>query len=288
MQELVYTNSNGGTVTVSLPPYMLLESDLGNPSVQFVKVKAPGQDGETIEDTPLDGRQISFTIRIIGDSVEDLYSKRRALHSIFNPKLDGNLIYTNDVGTMTIPCRPTGIPQTKDREGVSQQMLIQLFCPSPYWQDEAETVEYLATWIGDLQFPTSFPAEGFEFGHRAQSLIVNAANPGDVPCGLRVELSADATVVNPYLLNIYTSEIIRVKKTLTAGEKIVIDTTFGNESVILMQGRSETDVFNWLDAPDAADFMQLALGDNYLRYGATSGMDNLEMAIFYTPKYTGA
>lgn len=285
---MTYTNSAGTSVAIGPPPYLLESFDPGNPQAQFVTVKAPGQDGVTIEDTPLDPRAIQITVDVCGSSFSDLYAKARALCAVCNPKLSGTLAYSNAAGVRVIPCRAQYIPTIKDPEGMSQQVLVQLYAPSPYWQDVAETVKYLATWVGDLTFPASFPAAGMDFGHRAQSVIVDALNPGDVPCPLRVELTADATVVNPYLLNLDTGEIIRVKQTLTAGEKIIINTELGAEAVTLVQGRTETSVWNWLDVPDAADFMQLQPGDNNLRYGADSGMDNIEMAVYYTPKYTGA
>ena len=288
MRKLIYTNSRGGSVTIGPPPYMLEGFDPGNPQAQFATAKAPGQDGVSIQDAALDPRAIQITVYVCGESREDLYNKSRFLQSVFDAKQDGMLLYPNDAGARVIPCRMQYIPTVKDPEGLSQQVLVQLYAPSPYWQDVAETVKTLATWIGDLTLPASFPAAGMEFGHKAQSLIVDALNPGDAACGMRVELTADASVVNPYLLNIYTKEILRVKRTLTAGETLIINTALGAEAVTLEQGRTKTDVFNWIDVPNAADFMQLAPGDNYLRYGAESGMDNLEMSVFYTPQYMGA
>ena len=43
---------------------------------------------------------------------------------------------------------------------------------------------------------------------------------------------------------------------------------------------------NYIDLE--SDFFQLAPGDNLLRYDAENGLDNLECAIYYTPKYVGA
>lgn len=288
MRKLIYTGPYGGQITIGPPPYLLDSFDPGNPQVQFATSKAPGQDGVTVEDAPLDPRPIQITVYVCASSPADLYAKSRALQSAFSAKQDGTLQYSNDAGTRVIPCRMQYIPTVKDPEGLSQQVLVQLYAPGPYWRDVAETVKYLSTWIGDLQFPISIPAEGIEFGHKAQSLIVNALNPGDAPCGMRVELTADATVVNPYLFNVYTGEKIRVKQTLSAGDKLIVNTELGAEAVTLAQGRAETSVWNWLDVPDAADFIQLDPGDNFLRYGADSGMDNLEMSIYYTPKYLGA
>jgi hypothetical protein len=44
-------------------------------------------------------------------------------------------------------------------------------------------------------------------------------------------------------------------------------------------------VFNYIDLQTT--FLQLDIGDNLLRYDAESGLDNLEVAIYFTPKYVG-
>lgn len=145
----------------------------------------------------------------------------------------------------------------------------------------------MAEWVNDFEFPFELPAAGIELGHRVSELIVNANNPGDVPCPLRVEFTASATVANPYLLNITTGEVIRINRSMASGDQLVITTDTGAESITLVQGRVKANAFNYFDYL-TSEFFQLAVGDNYLRYGADSGMDSLEMAVYYTPRYMGA
>ena len=287
MEELVFT-SGRGTVTIGgAPPYILNSFDAGAPKSNLITTSAPGQDGKTVESQLLEERAPSITLTIHGDSVDDLYQKRRKLFAIFSPKLSGTLQYTNDAGTRAIPCVVDGEPTVKPRVGCGMQILIQLFCPDPYWLDTEETKMGIALWMGDFSFPFSIPQNvGIELGHRVSNLIVNAYNPGDVPCGLRIEFTALATVEKPSILNVNTRELMKVKRTMAAGDKIIINTALGNETVRMNHGGVETNVMNYIDIE--SDFFQLAPGDNLLRYDTESGIDNLECAIYYTPKYVGA
>ena len=287
MEQLIFTSNRGTAKIGSVPPYILKSFDAGAPKSNLITTSAPGQDGKTVESQLLDERTPSITLVIHGDSVEDLYKKRRKLFSIFSPKLSGTLQYTNDAGTRTIPCIVDGEPTTKSRIGCGQEVLIQLFCPDPYWLDTSETKAEIALWMGAFEFPLEIPKDtGVEMGHRMSNLIVNAYNPGDVSCGVRIEFTALASVETPSILNVNTREIMKVKRPMESGDRLIINTAFGNETVRLNHGGTETNAMNYIDIE--SDFFQLAPGDNLLRYDAENGLDNLECAIYYTPKYMGA
>lgn len=42
-----------------------------------------------------------------------------------------------------------------------------------------------------------------------------------------------------------------------------------------------------IETPEAATFMQLAIGDNMFRYDAASGVNSLEVSIFYSKEFLG-
>lgn len=54
---------------------------------------------------------------------------------------------------------------------------------------------------------------------------------------------------------------------------------------MLRNGGVKTNVFNYIDLDST--FLQLAPGDNLLRYDAESGIENLDVAIYYRPQYVG-
>lgn len=286
MQKIVYENNRGQSIELlSSPPFILtkLEGN-GSPKTTMITTKAPGQDGVTREDTLLEEGVINLEGTIKGLSPEDVFKKWRQLCNIFNPKLTGTLTYTNDAGSYKINGSPEAVTP-KQRFGNKLDFLIQLFCSDPYWYNIEEFKEEIAIWVGDFEFPLEITSEGIEMGHRVSSLIVNINNFGDAEIGMRAEFKALATVVNPSILNVYTQEFIKIKYTFEAGDKIVITTHYGNKTIQLIKNGISTNIFNYIDLQTT--FLQLAVGDNLLRYNAESGIDNLELAIYFTPKYVG-
>ncbi len=286
MQKVIYINDFGQSIELSNSgPFKLKKFDQGVPKTTMISTKSPNQDGKTHHETLLEERTPQIEGIIEGINYEDLFNKRASLFKIFNPKIKGYLIYTNDAGTHKIKCSVQDGPSIKDKVEFVQEFLIQFYCPDPYYKEQFETKEELALWQGDFQFEFEITESGIELGHRVSTLIVNANNTGDIPCGMRIEFTALATVVNPSILNVYTQEFIKVKRTMIAGDRLVINTEFGNKKVEMIHNGVSTNVFNYIDL--SSTFLQLDIGDNLLRYNAESGIDNLEASIYFTPKYVG-
>ncbi|MCD3217825.1 phage tail family protein [Clostridium botulinum C] len=289
MQKIIFRNSRGQEITLgNSKPFILTKIEgTGSPKSTILSSKAPGQDGKSYHGSLLEERILPINGGIVGTDIEDMYRKRQELCSIFNPKIEGQLIYINDAGEHSINVVVESSPSFKNQVANIQEFLIQLYCPNPYWMDLYEEKEEIALWVGDFHFPLIMPQEtGIIMGHRISNLIVNACNRGDVECGMRIEFKALATVVNPSLYNVYTQKHLKVKRTLQAGDKLVINTSFGNKRVEMIKSNgTKINVFNYIDL--ASEFLQLAVGDNLLRYDAEKGLDNLEMALYYKPLYIG-
>ncbi|MGJ8756271.1 phage tail family protein [Clostridium botulinum] len=288
MQKIIFKNERGQSITLgNSAPYILQKvENTGSPKTTILSSKAPGQDGKSYHGTLLEERTLPITATIVGTDMEDMYAKRQLLCSIFNPKLSGKLTYINNAGEHTIDCIVEDSPAFKEQVVYVQEFLIQLYCPNPFWMDIKESKEEIALWVGDFHFPLIIPPEGIIMGHRISNLIVNAKNKGDEECGMRIEFRALATVVNPSLFNVYTRKYIKVKRTLQAGDKLVINTSFGNKRVEMIKSNgTKINVFNYIDLE--TEFLQLKVGDNLLRYDAEKGLDNLEMALYYKPLYIG-
>ena len=195
-------------------------------------------------------------------------------------------MYENGSVRKKIECVPELAPSfPSNMQENYQQFLITLLCPNPFWQDVERTKAEIAIWRGALEFPLELMEEGIELGFREPSLIVNIYNPGDVPCGMEIRFKALATVVNPSLFNVNTREYLKINKTMTASEVIVVTTHFGGKRVESHLNGVVTNAFNWLDLDSV--FLQLDPGDNLLRYDAEEGLDNLEADIYFTPQYLG-
>jgi hypothetical protein len=287
LEKVIYTNSRGQSIELgNYAPYILTKLEgTGAPKTTILTSKSPGQDGKTYHGTLLEERNINIEGSIEGISENDLFKKRKFLCSIFNPKLSGVLMYINNEYTYKIDCEMLDTPTFKDKFSTLQPFLLQLYCHDPYWLDIYESTEEIAVWLGDIQFPMMISDKGTEMGHRESNLIVNLNNSGDISCGMRIEFTALATVVNPVILNVNTQEYIKIKRTLSAGDILKITTYIGNKKVELIRNGIISNVFNYIDLEST--FLQLEVGDNLLRYDAENGIDNLEVRIYYRQKYIG-
>lgn len=288
MQKIIFTNSRGQSITLSNScPFILQKVEgTGSTKTTILSSKAPGQDGKSYHGSLLEERTLPIQGAIVGEDMEDMYRKRQELCSIFNPKVPGTLTYINNAGEHSISVIVEDSPAFKEQVTYVQEFLVQLYCPSPFWMDLVEEKEEIALWVGDFHFPLIIPEGGIIMGHRVSNLIVNAYNKGDVECGMRIEFKALATVVNPSLFDVNTRKFLKVRRTLNAGDKLVINTSFGDKKVEMVRSNgTKENVFNWIDLQ--SEFLQLAVGDNLFRYDAEKGLDNLEMALYYKPLYIG-
>ncbi len=186
-----------------------------------------------------------------------------------------------------IGCTINNAPIFK-RGTIFEQFTIQLSCLNPFWREEAETREDIATWIGGFEFPVPDGLEitpDWEIGYRQPSLIVNVFNSGDVKSGIRIEFRALGALTNPQLLNVNTQEFIKANISLEAGDVLTVSTGYGEKSVKLLSGGVESDAFRYLDVDSS--YLQLAVGDNLFRYSADTNAENLEVSIYHNNLYLG-
>lgn len=77
----------------------------------------------------------------------------------------------------------------------------------------------------------------------------------------------------------------RRNATMKTGDVIEINTKYGSKGAKLIRDGVETDYFRYIDVDST--FMQLAIGDNMFRYDAASGVNSLEVSIFYSKEFLG-
>lgn len=232
-----------------------------------------------------------FTIDVVGhintrDKAQALELRRRML-KIFNPELSATLVYEYGGFKRVIDCRAYGEPKILKKE-VLYEFDLQIECLNPFWREEEETKEDIASWVAAWHFPCVIEKDSTKsmiYGYRAESVIVDCYNEGDVSTGMRIRFTALGTVSNPILLNVDTEEFIQINATMKTGDVIEINTKYGSKGAKLIRDGVETDYFRYIDVDST--FMQLAIGDNMFRYDAASGVNSLEVSIFYSKEFLG-
>lgn len=287
MEELKIKDAKGQAINISKSrPYLLEKVE----SIGFgsnISTMNGAFDGVSVTGLNIKEKVVTIQGSIVGIDKRRMQQERARLAGFLNPnKGDFEFIYSIDGHTKKL----IGKVQRLDfKESVSrmQKFQIQVLAPFPYWFEEVERRKEVALWTKDAYFPLVATKENpVIFGHRVSNLICDIYNAGDVEVGMRIQLKALATVVNPSVLNIYTQEFIKIMQTLERGDVLEITTYTNNKRIEIHKSDGTTkNVFNWMTLD--SEFLQLAVGDNTFRYDAESGIDNIEMTIYHNPASLG-
>ena len=291
-EVLTYINSRGETIVFGINSkyHVNVSKDvqgLSDLNDTIYSTNSMGQHGDTYAGVRIEPRVIDIDGKINDDNKDNQLRLRRDALKILNPELDGTLYYTYGDFIRKIGAKVSGSP-TFDRKNLSQEFTVSFKCLDPFWQDENETREDIASWLGDWEFPCDIEqddAEDMIFGHREESLIVDVYNAGHIKAGMRITFRALGELTNPMLFNVDTREFIKVNITMVAGDEIEIDTSYGNKSITLKRNGVETNIYRYMDVDST--FIQLDIGDNIFRYDADTGLDNLEASVSFAQKYLG-
>ena len=172
------------------------------------------------------------------------------------------MIYDNKYSLYVVPSETPYIEKYESNSAFS----VELYAAYPYWRAVSETSESLLSVTKEFRFPWNI-SESYRFGSFSDRMYVNVTNMGNVPARWTLQLRANADLTNPVIQNMKTLQLVRVLKTMEAGEQLVIDFT-GQELTVTgtRPDGSTFDAFEYLDI-DSEPF-ELAVGDNLIRIDA--------------------
>lgn len=214
------------------------------------------------------------------DGYHNVSASRVQIAKAFNPKLGlGTLRYENDhlvrenkAIAESVPIYPDG-PRTE----TIQKGLINLICPSPFWEDITPENYKLEDFVGNFRFPFKFPVR---FASRGDSREL--VNKGDVPTPIKVTFCGES--INPKITNLTTGEFIKVNRSILLNYSLVINTEFGNKEVkIVAPDGVEQNAFSYIDLESS--FFMLNVGENRFSFITDGGQP--EVYIEYRNKYLG-
>lgn len=292
IKELKITNNRGDSIEFGRHFKLIKGLDLSDLSAQ-VSYSSSTRDGGNYQKTTLDIRELDLSFFLYNNfrEVSWIEGKRRELFRVFNPKHNPmKLEFTSKGGSSyylnaNLESTPS-LPQGFDNDNaVWQKGLLQFTCADPFIYSSSSTVEDIASWIGNFEFPLEIPEEGIEMGYRSQSLIKNIWNSGDNELGMVIEFKALASVTNPSLINVNSYEQLLLNVEMQGGDIIRVNTNKGKKGAVLIRNNVETNAFNTIDV--GSDFLQLEPGDNLFRYDAVEGLENLEVRMIFRATYTG-
>lgn len=265
--------------------FILAEKELSYVNATHFTSHGLEQHGDYYTGSNLQSRTISI-VGYISASFEKAKNIKRNLIRIINPtnefKITKNGFSINGYPTSTVKFSHN---QNESYAGL-YKFLIDFYCPVPFWNEGADTKATISYWKGNFKFPLfTDKSQGTVMGYKSPSLIVNVFNPGDVQTGMRIEFKANGSVSSPSLFNVNSREYIKINKNMEAGEKIIIHTEYGKKKIQSIHNGDTIDILHKLDL--TSTFLQLEVGDNLFRYDAESNLNNLQVNIYYNPKYLG-
>jgi len=285
MEKFEFKNSKGDRITFDYVSDYRIESYDGLSSAELIPTTSQGynQHGTTLHKIKYGARIINLYFLVYDATMEGFYNKRRSLSSIFNPLLgEGTLTYTNDYISKKINVAVSVPPTPVNKIGGGfQQFNIELTAHNPFWTDTTESALKMGDYQGGLTFPVfSEEQPYFQFAQKGDLARVN--NVGDIPTPVRAEFRGEA--VNPILTLTNTGELIKVNTTLAVGEKLLIDTAYGNKTVWKVDTNGiATSAYNLITTDTS--FFELPIGESILTFGSEGGEP--EVYIYWYNRFVG-
>lgn len=271
-------------------------------------------DGGIITSNRMEPRDITLTCEYLGK--ENKYEIRRKLIQFFNPKFPGQMYITFGEKTKDSKGKEIEPEQRKidyhlENFAISNvnmyeplKFMATFICPDPYFK-EAESQYRDMTRVDSLfaipqrvlnpsyapGFAIPMGSSEAEYGGVALSLKKfnqeqNFSVDGDKEVGVKIVFYAMGDVKKPLIENVTTQKYIQVLTEMEVGDRIEINTRFGEKSVISIKQDGTQEKISHLIDPGSS-FFTMQPGDNLIRYDTETGFYNLTVELEWENKYLG-
>ena len=288
LEKLIVKNEDGKQIIFSVNSdyHVNIKKDvrgLSDATNEIYTQRGLGQYGATVTGYQLKSRiiEIQGSFKTIDKNTVSFL--RQNLNNVLSPEETLEVTYDLSGNQRKI----SGITQEVkfDSGNIYYDFYIAILCPDPLWRDQMETATSIVSWEGAFEFPVEITSD-WEIGRLNKQAEVNVINRGDVTCGCRIVFYATASLTNPSLKNTETEEYIKLKVSLSKGDKLEVTTHYRNKTAYITRANGKKEnAIQYLDP--SSTFLQLEIGDNLFGYNADSGKSNLEITIYHDNLYRG-
>lgn len=258
------------------------------------------RDGTIFIESTLAERDIQIELIMIADEFKSMEELRREMSKMLNPKSGTlELRYKEDERSYRIDVQSAHVPTFKTDGYLSkkaQRVTLDLIASDPFWYAVEDEIHYLSNWEPNLEWELEFPMTGAsELGIELERFngdqLVTLVNDGDEATGMELYLTASGDVKNPEIIRVMAdgtmTQKMKLLTTIHAGDLIRITTSVGNKRIEKWNDTQQfwENIFNTLSLD--SQFIQLDIGENYLRYQTESHADQLEIKVHYRLRYVG-
>lgn len=246
---------------------------------QISSINNAMSDGSTVTGKKISQRNIDVAIET--DNVDDPSYYREMFIKFFNPKYSGKLT-VNFLGVerwINYEIVSMEIPLKNLFEDI--ECSFSLVCNEPYFSDMSDFGKNIASITPHFAFPLAISPKKI-MGYRTLKQDVLLTNNGDVDTGLIMQFIAKrGPVKNPTLIKKSTNEFMRIITDLNKGDVLLVNTNTRQKNITV----NGTRINHKIDRQST--YFSIDVGDNVLRYDADENYTNLDVRLYYTPKYLG-
>jgi hypothetical protein len=272
--KFIYENVLGKLVFEHGSPLWVTDVDgVSSVEVEIFESRSAGQTGASM--TAQSVRPRSFTVD--GAIFEPISATRGFVLGVMAPGVPSTLTIVENGESWFLDVVPERTPEITPGNGV-QFFQTKLRAEYPYWR----TTEFYAVQMAGLEALFRFP---FFTGGRwnvsrfSESYFKSVENSGNVPIDFKVTFSARAALENPELHHVDTGKQILIRKSMAAGEQVVVSTIYGEKGVVCVSSAGEKENgFKYLSIGSDLS-MALVPGQNLLRIGASVNREGLGVRI---------
>jgi hypothetical protein len=220
-------------------------------------------------------RPRSFTID--GAIFEPIGTIRERVLDIIAPQIPATLTIEQNGESWYLDVVPERTPEITPGNGV-QFFQTRLHAAYPYWRTTASYAMQIAGLIALFKFPF-FTGGSWWLSKYSDSYFNTIVNDGNVPTDFLVSFTARSAIENPELYHVGTKKRILIRKSMIAGERVVVSTIYGQKGVTCISPSGEiTNGFRYLSV-DSDLSMSLIPGPNLLRIDAGNNREGTGVRI---------
>lgn len=208
------------------------------------------------------------TFTVDGYIFDPVKTNRARLLEVVAPQVPATFTMIDGAESWYLDVVPEKTPDIAPGNGI-QEFQFQLYAAYPYWRTTKEESSQVAGLTPMFQFPFFTGGEWY-ISKYSENYYTTINNTGNVPIEVQVIFTARAELKNPEIYHTGTGKRIRINKTMTAGERIVVSTIYGKKGVTAYSASGVAENgFKYLDLSSDLSFA-LVPGENLLRTDASA------------------
>lgn len=251
-------------------------------SKQYFTENALADGGTHISDRT-ESRRIVLVLRLCCNAEK----AAEILGRTFSASSVGTLYFRSKGRSRRISCRTESVSSVIGKNPETAE--VTLLCNDPFFTGNEDSIICICGHTALLEFDGwELPENAeFEFSQVKESSSAYIFNPGEIPTGCVVRISAERDIPGVRITNTTTGEFISVKKSVPKGKVIIIDTRSSSRGIFLTDPTGDVTEDITANMEWGSSFFSIIPGSNRIFVGDTEGLNGVTVSVFFSERYEG-